>query len=62
MKAVMIYSPVKASNPLARLLIGLNRAAMHVVAALAASLVVIETGVLLAGVISRYALHDPLIW
>ncbi|MBB3214572.1 tripartite ATP-independent transporter DctM subunit [Herbaspirillum sp. Sphag1AN] len=58
----MTYSPVKASNPLARLLIGLNRAVMHVVAALAASLVVIETGVLLAGVISRYALHDPLIW
>lgn len=49
-------------NPLARLLATFNRAVMHVVASVAALLVVIETGVLLAGVFSRYALHDPLIW
>ena len=50
------------TNPLARLLAGVNRNVMHVVAAVAAALVVVETGVLLAGVIYRYALHDPLIW
>jgi len=58
----MTYTATAPTNPLARLLAGVNRGAMHVVAAVAALLVVIETGVLLAGVIYRYALHDPLIW
>lgn len=47
---------------LSRGLAGLNRAVMHVVGAVAATLVVAETAVLLAGVFYRYALHDPLVW
>ena len=58
----MTYVASPARNPLARLLAVLNRTVMHVVAAVAALLVVTETAVLLAGVVSRYALHDPLIW
>ena len=58
----MNYAAPLPANPLARLLAGVNRNVMHVVAAVAAALVVVETGVLLAGVIYRYALHDPLIW
>src|SRR5450830_1546806 len=55
-------SPSTPANPLARLLASVNRVAMHGVAAVAAALVVVETAVLLAGVVYRYALHDPLIW
>uniref|UniRef100_UPI00358E8E64 TRAP transporter small permease subunit n=1 Tax=Herbaspirillum sp. RV1423 TaxID=1443993 RepID=UPI00358E8E64 len=56
-------SPAAAPhNPLARLLAGVNRSVMHVVGAVAAALVVVETAVLLTGVFYRYALHDPLIW
>jgi len=62
METAMTYTAPAPTNPLARMLAGVNRGAMHVVAAVAALLVVIETGVLLAGVIYRYALHDPLIW
>uniref|UniRef100_UPI00049412B3 TRAP transporter large permease subunit n=1 Tax=Herbaspirillum lusitanum TaxID=213312 RepID=UPI00049412B3 len=62
MTEVRLPSASAPTNPLARLLAGVNRGVMHVVAAVAAALVVVETGVLLAGVIYRYALHDPLIW
>src|SRR5450830_1034762 len=62
MTEVRMLSASAPSNPLARLLAGVNRGVMHVVAAVAAALVVVETAVLLAGVIYRYALHDPLIW
>src|SRR5450830_972017 len=62
MTEVRMPSASAPSNPLARLLAGVNRGVMHVVAAVAAALVVVETAVLLAGVIYRYALHDPLIW
>jgi tripartite ATP-independent transporter DctM subunit len=54
-------APLLANAP-ARWLAALNRGAMQLVAAVAAALVVIETLVLLAGVVYRYALHDPLIW
>jgi tripartite ATP-independent transporter DctM subunit len=46
----------------ARVLICLNRWTMHAVGFLAVALLVIETCVLLAGVISRYVFHSPLIW
>jgi len=62
MDAAVAYPARAAGNPLARLLAAVNRAVMLVVGALAATLVVVETAVLLAGVFYRYALHDPLIW
>ncbi len=46
----------------ARVLICLNSWAMRLVGVIAVALMVIETFVLLAGVISRYVLHSPLIW
>lgn len=46
----------------ARALVCLNRGSMHVVGAITVALMVIETCVLLAGVISRYVMHSPLIW
>ncbi len=58
-----VASASAASSRLpARVLICLNRWAMHVVGLLAVVLLVVETGVLLAGVISRYLLHSPLMW
>ncbi|MGS0743285.1 TRAP transporter large permease [Glaciimonas sp. GG7] len=61
MDAVIRSAPA-TSHFLARLLATVNRRVMQVVAAVAATLVVVETLVLLIGVIYRYALHDPLIW
>lgn len=58
---VATASTVSSRLP-ARVLICLNRWAMHVVGFLAVALLVIETGVLLAGVIWRYVFHSPLIW
>src|SRR5690606_27226569 len=46
----------------ARALIRLNTWTMRVVGVIAVALMVIETLVLLAGVIARYVLHSPLIW
>jgi tripartite ATP-independent transporter DctM subunit len=46
----------------ARALVCLNTWTMRVVGLITVVLMVIETGVLLAGVISRYVLHSPLIW
>ena len=46
----------------ARALVCLNTWTMRVVGAITVALMVIETGVLLAGVIARYWLHSPLIW
>ncbi|VVN73545.1 TRAP transporter large permease subunit [Pseudomonas fluorescens] len=46
----------------ARALVCLNTWTMHVVGVITVALMVIETGVLLAGVISRYVMHSPLIW
>ena len=46
----------------ARWLVCLNAALMHVVEALAALLLVVETLILLAGVIWRYGLDAPLTW
>ena len=46
----------------ARVLICLNTWTMRVVGGIAVTLMVIETLVLLAGVIARYVLHSPLIW
>ena len=46
----------------ARALVCLNRCAMQVVGAITVALMVIETFVLLAGVFSRYVMHNPLIW
>jgi tripartite ATP-independent transporter DctM subunit len=46
----------------ARALVCLNTWTMRVVGLITVALMVIETGVLLAGVISRYVLHSPLIW
>ena len=46
----------------ARALVCLNRGSMHVVGAITVALMVIETFVLLAGVFSRYVMHNPLIW
>jgi tripartite ATP-independent transporter DctM subunit len=53
---------VASSRLPARVLICLNRWAMRIVGLLAVVLMVVETGVLLAGVISRYLLHSPLMW
>lgn len=61
MEAATRFHPLP-SAPLARLLGVVNRGAMHVVAATAAALVVIETLVLLIGVFSRYVLQSPVIW
>jgi tripartite ATP-independent transporter DctM subunit len=61
MEAALSMKPIPA-NPLAALLNLLNRGLMHAVGALAALLVLAEVGVLLASVIYRYALHDPLVW
>lgn len=46
----------------ARALVCLNTWTMRVVGVITVALMVIETGVLLAGVISRYVMHSPLIW
>ncbi|WP_152965695.1 TRAP transporter large permease [Pseudomonas sp. RIT-PI-a] len=46
----------------ARALTCLNRCAMRVVEVLAVALVLVETCVLLAGVVSRYVFHNPLVW
>ena len=46
----------------ARALTCLNRGAMRVVEVLAVALMLIETCVLLAGVVSRYVFHNPLVW
>lgn len=46
----------------ARVLICTNKMTMRIVGAVTVALMVIETGILLAGVISRYLLHSPLIW
>ncbi|MDY7577971.1 TRAP transporter large permease subunit [Herbaspirillum sp. RTI4] len=62
MEAVATLSPGLPHHPAARLLATVNRGAMHAVGAVAATLLVVETFVLLLGVIYRYALHDPLIW
>ncbi len=62
MEASMTYTAPAQSNLLARLLAATNRGVMHGVAAVAAALVMIETLVLLTGVIYRYVLHNPLIW
>src|SRR3954469_12532578 len=62
MEVAMTYREPVNMNPAARALVRLNRLVMHVVGAVAAALVVVETLVLLTGVIYRYALHDPLIW
>lgn len=53
---------VVSSRLPARVLICLNRGAMRVVGLLAVILMVVETGVLLSGVVSRYWLHKPLVW
>lgn len=53
---------VMSSRLPARVLICLNRGAMRVVGLLAVILMVVETGVLLSGVVSRYWLHKPLVW
>jgi len=63
----MMSAPaVSASSPHTRLparaLIGLNAWVMRVVGALTVALMLIETCILLAGVISRYVMHNPLIW
>lgn len=56
-------SAATASSRLpARVLICLNRNAMRIVGFLAVVLMVVETGVLLSGVVSRYLLHKPLMW
>jgi len=58
-----VASAATASSRLpARVLICLNRNAMRIVGFLAVVLMLVETGVLLAGVISRYVLHKPLMW
>ena len=58
-----IASASTASTHLpARVLICLNRGVMRVVGLIAVVLLVIETFVLLAGVISRYIMHSPLLW
>ncbi|MBD8754147.1 TRAP transporter large permease subunit [Pseudomonas coleopterorum] len=46
----------------ARALTCLNRCAMRVVEVLAVALMLVETCVLLAGVVSRYVFHNPLVW
>lgn len=46
----------------ARALTCLNRYAMRVVEVLAVALMLVETCVLLAGVVSRYVFHNPLVW
>lgn len=46
----------------ARALVSLNSWSIHLVGAITVALLVIETCVLLAGVISRYVMHNPLIW
>jgi len=63
----MMSAPaVAASSPSTRLparaLIGLNAWVMRVVGVLTVALMLIETCILLAGVISRYVMHNPLIW
>ncbi|MGZ9710534.1 TRAP transporter large permease [Glaciimonas sp. GNP009] len=62
MDAATTYTTPVQSHFLARLLATVNRGVMHVVAAVAATLVIVETLILLIGVTYRYALHDPLIW
>ena len=58
-----VASAAPASSRLpARVLICLNRNAMRIVGFLAVVLMLVETGVLLSGVISRYVLHKPLMW
>jgi len=50
------------THPLARLAARLNRLLVGTVEAVAALLLVLETGILLLGVIWRYGLDAPLIW
>jgi len=50
------------THPLARLAARLNRVLVGTVEAVAALLLVLETGILLLGVIWRYGLDAPLIW
>ena len=57
-----IAAPTVAMRLPARALTCLNRCAMRVVEVLAVALMLIETCVLLAGVVSRYVFHNPLVW
>lgn len=54
--------PASAGHPLARAFGLINRAVMRLTEATAALLLVTETVILLAGVVSRYVLDNPLPW
>lgn len=62
MAAPAAVAPTSSMRLPARALVCLNTWTMRVVGLITVALMVIETGVLLAGVISRYVLHSPLIW
>lgn len=62
MSAPALPASTAAMRLPARALTCLNRCTMRVVEALAVALMLIETGVLLAGVFSRYVMHNPLVW
>ncbi|MGP4956346.1 TRAP transporter large permease [Pseudomonas helleri] len=62
MVAPAAVAPTSTMRLPARALVCLNTWTMRVVGFITVALMVIETGVLLAGVISRYVLHSPLIW
>jgi tripartite ATP-independent transporter DctM subunit len=58
----MVSASTAPSRLPARVLVCLNRWAMRIVGFIAVALMVVETVVLLAGVISRYVFHNPLTW
>ena len=62
MAAPAAVAPTSSMRLPARALVCLNTWTMRIVGLITVALMVIETGVLLAGVISRYVLHSPLIW
>jgi tripartite ATP-independent transporter DctM subunit len=62
MVAPAAVAPTSTMRLPARALVCLNTWTMRLVGLITVALMVIETGVLLAGVISRYVLHSPLIW
>ena len=62
MVAPAAVAPTSTMRLPARALVCLNTWTMRAVGLITVALMVIETGVLLAGVVYRYLLHSPLIW
>ncbi|MCK8785309.1 TRAP transporter large permease subunit [Roseomonas sp. NAR14] len=60
--AVALHDPAAAARPAPAWLGALDRALGLLLEVPAAALVLVEVGLLLAGVVSRYALHNPLVW